>query len=43
MTDVHVNCRVKRDGGITGVVPDNAVKYKGGNLFTINNKEDNRI
>lgn len=42
MTDVHVNCRVKRDGGVTEVIPDNA-KYKGGNLFTRNNKEDNRI
>lgn len=39
MTDVHVNCRVKRDGGVTEVVPDNA-KYKGGNLFATNNKDN---
>lgn len=42
MTDVHVNCRVKRDGGVTEVVPNNA-KYKGGNLFKTHNKEDNGI
>lgn len=42
MTDVHVNCRVKRDGGVTEVVPNNA-KYKGGNLFKTHNREDNGI
>jgi putative transposase len=34
MLDVNVNCRIKRENGITGIDPGNAPeKYKGGNLF----------
>jgi putative transposase len=34
LLDVNVNCRIKRENGITGIDPGNAPeKYKGGNLF----------
>jgi len=42
--DVHVNCRVKRENGITGIDPgDASERYKGGNLFTGNDKKENNI
>jgi transposase InsO family protein len=40
LLDVNVNCRIKRENGVTGIDPDNAPgRYKGGNLFTRNDKE----
>jgi putative transposase len=38
--DLHVNCRVKRENGITSLDPgDTPGKYKGGNLFNTTDKE----
>ncbi len=42
--DVNVNCRVKRENGVTGIDPGNAPeKYKGGNLFGVNDKKENAL
>jgi putative transposase len=39
LLDVNVNCRIKRENGVTGIDPGSAPeKYKGGNLFS-DNKE----
>jgi transposase InsO family protein len=35
LLDVNVNCRIKRENGVTGIDPGSAPgRYKGGNLFT---------
>ena len=42
LLDVNVNCRVKRENGITEIDPGNAEdKYKGGNLFGANAGKEN--
>jgi putative transposase len=44
LLDVNVNCRIKRENGITGIDPGNARdKYKGGHLFRNENSEENGI
>ena len=41
MLDLNVNCRIKRENGITAIDPgDTPKKYKGGNLFNTTDKED---
>jgi len=41
--DAHVNCRVRREGGVTGIDPQGSTeKHKGGNLFSINNMEEEK-
>ena len=41
LVDVHVNCRVKRENGITGIEPGSAAeKYRGGNLFGENDGKE---
>jgi len=40
--DVNVNCRIKRENGVTGIDPGSAPgKYKGGNLFDVNDAKEN--
>jgi putative transposase len=42
--DLNVNCRVKRENGVTGIDPgDASEKYKGGGLFGGADKEDKAI
>lgn len=42
--DLNVNCRVKRENGVTGIEPENTPeKYKGGGLFGGKDKEDTAI
>ena len=42
--DVNVNCRVRRENGVTGIDPGNAPeKYKGGNLFGVNDTKENAL
>jgi len=42
--DLNVNCRVKRENGITALDPgDTPGKYKGGNLFNNTDKEADGI
>jgi hypothetical protein len=44
LLDVNVNCRIKRENGITGIDPGNAQdKYKGGHLFRNESSEENGI
>jgi putative transposase len=42
--DLNVNCRIKRENGVTGLDPENRPeKYKGGDLFGGANKEDKTL
>lgn len=42
LLDAHVNCRVKRENGVTEIEPGSPPeRYKGGNLFGSGKKEDN--
>jgi transposase InsO family protein len=43
LLDVNVNCRVKRENGVTGIEPGGPPeRYKGGNLFGNGKREDER-